>query len=130
MIILVLRTDKPEAELYVYEDQKKLAETKWQAHRQLAETMHKEIRKILNRSSNSWEQVEAIVCYGGPGSFTGLRIGLSVANALAYARQIPIVAKSGSKWLEDGITAILDGQDDEVATPKYGGPAHVTKPRK
>ena len=51
MIILGLRTDKPEAELYLYDGQKKLAGKKWQAHRELAETIHKQVDKILNKLS-------------------------------------------------------------------------------
>jgi tRNA threonylcarbamoyladenosine biosynthesis protein TsaB len=36
--------------------------------------------------------IEGVVCFKGPGSFTGLRIGLTVGNALAYAQNIPVVA--------------------------------------
>ena len=54
MIILGLRTDKPEAELYLYDGQKKLAGKKWQAHRELAETIHKEINKMLNLIQTSF----------------------------------------------------------------------------
>src|SRR5437870_2193937 len=74
-LILVIRTDKEKAELYLYEDQKPLTEIKWQAHRQLAETIHKKLAEILNRLSISIDDVEGVVCFQGPGSFTGLRIG-------------------------------------------------------
>lgn len=130
MIILVIRTDKPEAEIGIYDDQKKLAYETWQAHRELAETLHKKITEMLNKLSISLNDVEAIVCFKGPGSFTGLRIGLTVANALAYAQNIPVVARMDPGWLEQGIKDLLDGQNDKIAIPEYGAEAKTTKPRK
>lgn len=129
MIILSIRTDKEEAEVGLYNEQAELAYIKWQAHRQLAETINAKIEELLNQSSNSLEGVGGIVCFKGPGSFTGLRIGLSVANALAYAQGIPVVAKSGKNWLESGIKDLLAGKNDHIATPAYGRPAAVSKPR-
>ena len=130
MITLALRTDKPEAELYLYRDGKKLAEIKWPAHRQLAETLNSQIQQILDKSSISYDELEGIAVYKGPGSFTGLRIGLSVANALAYAQKIPIAAAGGEDWLKQGLGALKDGASDKVAIPEYGAEANITKPRK
>jgi tRNA threonylcarbamoyladenosine biosynthesis protein TsaB len=128
--ILAIRTDKPEAELYVYHDGKKRAEIKWQAHLKLAETLNAKIGEILNKSSISYEDINAIILYKGPGSFTGLRIGASVANALSYAQGIPIVASSGENWILSGIKDLNSGKNDKIARPEYGALPHVTKPRK
>lgn len=130
MTILALRTDKPQAELYLYENDKKLAEIKWTAHLKLAETLNSQIEKILNKSSISYQTLDGIVIYKGPGSFTGLRIGMSVANALAYAQAIPVIAKGGESWLEDAVKDLQKGNDDKIALPEYGAPVHITKPKK
>jgi tRNA threonylcarbamoyladenosine biosynthesis protein TsaB len=130
MIILALRTDKPEAELCIYDGLKQLAELKWPAHLKLAETLNTQIKNILNKSSISLSELQGIAVYKGPGSFTGLRIGMSVANALAYSQAIPIVAKGGSDWAEESIKVLLKGQNDKVAVPEYGAPPRVTKPKK
>lgn len=131
-MILALRTDKPEAELYIYDGQKKLAEIKWPAHRELAETLNTKIEEIFaaGESSISYKDLDGIAVFKGPGSFTGLRIGLSAANAAAYALDIPIVAKSGEDWIEQSLKAFQAGQNDTVAVPEYGGPAYTTKPKK
>ena len=123
MIILGLRTDKTEAELYLYKDRKCLGKLKWQAHLELSKTIHRQIKKLLNKSSISLKDVEGIVCFQGPGSFTGLRIGLSVTNALAYANSIPAVAKRGDNWLEMGTSDLMAGKDDKIAVPYYDRPA-------
>jgi tRNA threonylcarbamoyladenosine biosynthesis protein TsaB len=128
--ILTLRTDKPEAELGLYNNNKQLAYVKWQAHLELSKTIHKEIEKILNLLSISLKDLGGIVCYSGPGSFTGLRIGLSVANTLAYAQNIPIVAKTGQDWIKIGIKELQAGKNDKITLPKYDRPAATTPPRK
>jgi len=130
MIVIGLRTDKPEAELYLYDGQAQLAAIKWQAHLKLAETLNSKIGEILNKSSIAYEDLGGVAVFKGPGSFTGLRIGMSAANALAYAQDIPIVTASGEDWIAQAIKAIRSGQNDKIATPEYGSPAHITQPRK
>jgi len=130
MIILTIRTDKPEAEIGIYDNQKQLVYITWRAHRELAETIHKKIQEILNKLSISQDDIQGIVCFKGPGSFTGLRIGLTVANSLAYAYGIPVVAKSDPNWREQGIKELQAGHNDNVAIPEYGAEAKTTKQKK
>jgi tRNA threonylcarbamoyladenosine biosynthesis protein TsaB len=130
MIILTIRTDKTEAEMGLYDNERQIAYEEWQAHRQLAETIHLKIKEILNKSSLSLEDIQGVVCFKGPGSFTGLRIGLTVGNALVYALKIPIVARQDLNWLENGIKDLLAGKNDKVALPEYGSEAKTTKQRK
>lgn len=130
MLILTIRTDKPEAELGLFEDDAKLAYSVWPAHRQLAETIHLKIKELLESQGHSLDDLEGMLVYEGPGSFTGLRIGISVANALAYSLDIPIIAATGDDWLPAGIQAIRDGQNQHIALPEYGSPPHITTPRK
>lgn len=122
-VILALRTDKPEAELYLYKDKEQLGKIKWQAHLELSKTIHKKINKLLALQGLTLQQINGIVCFKGPGSFTGLRIGLAVANALAYAMQIPITAHHGEDWIKKGIGDLLAGKSDKIATPYYDRPA-------
>lgn len=129
-MILTLRTDKPEAELGLHDGHSQVAYTTWAAHRELAETIHRRIEELLSGQSLTLQDITAIVCFQGPGSFTGLRIGLSVANALAVSQNVPIVATQGDNWLKDGIARIDSGENDIQALPFYGADAHITPQKK
>lgn len=130
MNILIIRTDKPESEIGLYKGEKQLAYHTWQAHRRLAETIHKEIDGLLKEHKMELKDLEGIVCYKGPGSFTGLRIGLSVANALAESLGIPIVGTTGEGWLVEGITALTNGHSQRIALPEYGAEPHITQQKR
>lgn len=130
MIILSLRSDKPEAEIGLYDNQEKLYGANWEAHRQLAETIHNKIKNLLENAKMNWSDIEGIVVFEGPGSFTGLRIGLSVANSLAYANSVPIVGGSGEEWLVAGLSDLINGKASKSIMPVYGSPVHITEPKK
>ncbi len=130
MRVLTIRTDNPEAELGLYDGDKQLAYEAWQAHRELSATIHKKLEATLQAQSKKLEDVQGIVCFNGPGSFTGLRIGLTVGNALAYGLGVPIVGAMGDDWRRDGIAALARGDNDTIVMPEYGAEPHITLQKK
>lgn len=130
MLIVTIRTDKPEAEIGLFDGQKQLAYQKWQAHRELSTTLHSKIEEMLKSQGKILQDINGLVCFQGPGSFTGLRIGLTVADAMAYGLSLPIVATMEESWIEKGIERLMAGEDDQVALPHYGAPVHITLPKK
>jgi len=129
VIILTVRTDKPEAEIGMYKDSEQLAYVTWHAHRALAETLHDKIRNLLGGQQLELKDVGGIICFKGPGSFTGLRIGLTVANALSYSLKIPIIGTTGKQWIEDGIEQLLNSENEKIVLPEYGADVHITLPK-
>lgn len=130
MLILTLRTDQPDAEIGLFDDEAKLAYSTWPAHRRLAETIHLKIKEVLDSQGRSLDELGGIVIFKGPGSFTGLRIGLSVGNALAYSLGVPIIGSTGDTWIHNGASRLAQGEDDRLALPEYGSPPHITSPKK
>jgi tRNA threonylcarbamoyladenosine biosynthesis protein TsaB len=55
------------------------------------------IDEILKKEGTSIKQITEIEVNTGPGSFTGLRVGVSVANALGWALKVPVNGKDISK---------------------------------
>ncbi|HVC36162.1 MAG TPA: tRNA (adenosine(37)-N6)-threonylcarbamoyltransferase complex dimerization subunit type 1 TsaB [Candidatus Dormibacteraeota bacterium] len=130
MIILTIRTDKPEAELGLFNDQLELGHKLWYAHRTLAETLNQNIEQLLQSHNKKLRQIDGLVVFQGPGSFTGLRIGITVANAMADSLKIPIVASQGTSWMSRGIARIMSGSSEKMVLPSYGATVHITKPKK
>jgi tRNA threonylcarbamoyladenosine biosynthesis protein TsaB len=131
MLILTIRTDQPDAEIGLFADDTQLAYETWYAHRQLSVSLHQKIVDLLAAQGKVLQDLEGIVGYAGPGSFTGLRIGLTVANGLAYGLDLPIVAIAGpDQWIQKGITKLRAGQRDPLALPEYGAPVHITVQKK
>ena len=57
-----------------------------------AENLHVFIEEVLEKAGKSVKDINAIAVGSGPGSYTGLRIGVSAAKGLAYALQIPLIS--------------------------------------
>jgi tRNA threonylcarbamoyladenosine biosynthesis protein TsaB len=57
-----------------------------------AENLHVFIEQVLRDAGKNSGQLDAVAVGSGPGSYTGLRIGVSSAKGLAYALQIPLIS--------------------------------------
>ena len=130
MTILTIRTDKPLAELSLYEDAKQLSDITWHAHRELAETILVKIEELAKSVQKQVNDIDGVVFFAGPGSFTGLRIGASVANALGASLSIPVVAQKGESWLKNGIMHVRSLQEFSPIEPFYGAEPTTTVQKK
>ncbi len=130
-MILAIRTDKPEAEIYLYKPQGEMAESlKWLADRNLSKEIHKKIDLIFSNASIDYPNLSGVIFYKGPGSFTGLRIGASVANVISNHLDIPIVGCGGDGWIRNGLHSLRNESSERTALPDYGSEPHTTKPKK
>lgn len=130
MKILAIRTDNPQAEVGLFFDDRQKAYEKWQAHRELSSTIHKKIKQILDSQDMDWSDIEGIVFFAGPGSFTGLRIGATVANTLASTNNVLVAGTKGDDWIEEGVRQLRAGEAQKIAVPYYGRDPHTTAQKK
>ncbi len=91
-----------------------------------AESLHVFIDDVIQSSNIKKSQLNAIAVSKGPGSYTGLRIGVSAAKGLAFALDIPLISVSTLKALamqqtvESGlIIPMLDARRQEVYSAVY-----------
>lgn len=130
-MILSIRTDSPEAYIGVHSIDGALIDSlAWQAHRELSDTIFLKIEELLNRTGITYQDLTGVVVFKGPGSFTGLRIGVVVANSLSQALEIPVAAETGEQWAQKGAARLAEKENDYVSVPDYGREARITTPRK
>jgi len=68
-----------------------------------AERLHLFIEEVINEAKITTKDLSAIAISKGPGSYTGLRIGVSAAKGLCFALEIPLISVSTLEALADQI---------------------------
>lgn len=102
----------------------------WQADRGLAKGLLGFLKEKLEANKMTWFDITAIGVFEGPGSFTGLRIGITVMNTIANAQKITIVGGRGDNWQTEAIKKLNSGKNEKIVLPFYGSEARITTPRK
>ena len=78
-----------------------------------AEELHLRISEVLQKAQVKFSQLDAVAVGKGPGSYTGLRIGVSSAKGLAYALDIPLISIESL----DLIVAGIETPDQSILVP-------------
>ncbi|MDZ4806984.1 MAG: tRNA (adenosine(37)-N6)-threonylcarbamoyltransferase complex dimerization subunit type 1 TsaB [Bacteroidota bacterium] len=89
--------------------------------------LHQVINELLKKNNLRPNQLDAVAVSIGPGSYTGLRVGLSAAKGLCYALNIPLIAVSTLKMIafaakdeaDSLICPMIDARRMEVFTAVY-----------
>lgn len=121
MLTLALDTATPRSSCALVEDGELLGERETKAVAVLAAA-----DALLAEGGFVAGDLERIVCGTGPGSFTGIRIGLAVARGLALALDLPLAGVSTLAALQEGAPGalpIIDGSRKEIFTLVGGEPA-------
>jgi len=87
------------------------------------------VEALLQKNDYAKADLETIAVNTGPGSYTGLRVGVATANALAFALNIPIV---GIKTNNDPADIIKTDKKTTFSHPAqvyYENSPHITKPK-
>ncbi len=86
------------------------------------------VDEVFEKAALSFGDLDAVAVSQGPGSYTGLRIGVSTAKGIAYGLDIPLIgintlqAMAASQPLNQGefVVAVLDARRMEVYTQTFG----------
>ncbi len=97
--------------------------TTWLAGHRHGETLLPTLGRVLGENNVRRSRLRAIVVGTGPGTFTGLRVGLATAKGLAHGLGIPIVGIATSAALLDAAAVALDARDGEAGGLALAMPA-------
>ncbi|UCC90551.1 MAG: tRNA (adenosine(37)-N6)-threonylcarbamoyltransferase complex dimerization subunit type 1 TsaB [Dehalococcoidia bacterium] len=93
-MLLAIDTSTDTASLALVQDSQVLAELTWRCEQNHSVELLPRLADLLGRSKSSLQSINCIIVAKGPGSFNGLRIGVSTAKGLAFSLGIPIVGIS------------------------------------
>ena len=131
MTILAIETATAVCGAAVVGNGKTLAERSVEAHQVHSQKIMGLIEEVLRATDLARQELDGIAVSIGPGSFTGLRIGLSTAKGLAFALDKPVTAVSTLEALAFNtlrlgnvderalILPMIDARRDEVYTAAY-----------
>ena len=120
MKILALSTSSNVCSVALLEDNICIKELNICNERTHSEKLMPLIEDLFNVTGFSLSDISLICCDNGPGSFTGIRIGVATAKALAEAKNIPVLACSSLEALaynvpnSDYICSIIDARNNQV----------------
>lgn len=130
MNFLLLDTSTPICNIVVVSDDGEHSYHQWQADRALAKGLLAYIESTLREHNLTIHTIKGIGVFQGPGSFTGLRIGMTIVNTIADTASIPIVGSVGEDWAVTAERRLRNDENDQVVLPIYGSDARITMPRK
>ncbi len=126
MKILGIDTSSLAASVAVIEDDKLICEYTINTKKTHSQKLMSMIENMLKISDIDINDIDLIAVCEGPGSFTGLRIGMSTAKAISHIKKQPIITVNSVELLagnmnlcEKKICSILDAQRTQVYTGKY-----------
>jgi len=115
LIVLAFDTAQGALSVAVHDDDGALASAFELRTRGHAEELMPAIETVLAEAALGFSDLDALAVTIGPGTFTGLRVGLAAARGLALARRLPLV---GITTLE-AIAASVVASDDEVIVASF-----------
>ena len=111
----------------ILEDEVIINEIKEKLEKDLSKRTLPKIKEMLLKNNISFDDIKKIIAVNGPGSFTGIRIGLTIAKTLAWAKNIPIIQISSLEAMAlsnnieniDYIVPIIDARRNFVFSTIY-----------
>jgi len=135
-LLLALDTSTSVASVALFDGERILSETTWLAGREHSTRLLVEVQAALVRVGREPEQLTGVVVARGPGSFTGVRVAVSVAKGIAAGLSIPVwgvsslaVLALGAGEVDLPVRAVVEAGRGRFATGLYvhGRPADVAR---
>ena len=126
-LILNIDTAVDVASLCLAKDGKALSISKNESQKDHASWLHLAIKEIFEKNNLQLISVDAIAVTGGPGSYTGLRIGMATAKGICFALNKPLIslntllvmANAAKDESADLLCPMIDARRMEVFTAIY-----------
>jgi len=132
-MILLINTTTEKTAIGLAKNGKLIAHKIWTSHQNQSQELLPEIDKLFSKTKTNPRRLKAILANIGPGSFTGLRVGLSIANSFGFALNLPVIGISRFELVpttsrDKKITVQILARADEYYTAQVKNFKLVRKP--
>ena len=125
--ILLINTALHEASIGIADDGILIDQIVNTSQKEHAGFLHPAIDSLCKKIGLPLKEIKAVSVINGPGSYTGLRVGLSAAKGICYANQLPLICINTLDWIAFGnreqaidlIAPMIDARRMEVFTAVY-----------
>lgn len=125
MLILALDTSANFVSIALLDESRVLAIAEEEMERGQAEALMPMIQNVMQQAHKTMQDVQGIAVTVGPGSFTGVRIGLATARAFGLALHIPVYGvtcfEAWAYHLGRPCTVVLDSKRDDYFVQSFDG---------
>jgi tRNA threonylcarbamoyladenosine biosynthesis protein TsaB len=114
-LILIIDTSTEKASIALSQDDEAIGLSVNEEQKDHAGWIHQAIENLLASRSIALKDLKAVAVTAGPGSYTGLRVGLATAKGLCYALSLPLITVNTLEAM--AVAAIAAEQDAELYCP-------------
>jgi len=129
-MILLIDTSQETATVALFKGGSILFSEENKIAKEHATWLHMAVKRLLEKAGISIGELEAVSIISGPGSYTGLRVGLSAAKGICYGLKIPLITQNTLKVMAESMKSVaeeknalicplIDARRDEVFTAIY-----------
>jgi len=125
-ILLTIQTASPAGSLAVSDGEHLLAELNLEVRKTATEWLLPSVEDLLAKAALDKSRLDAVAVVSGPGSFTGLRVGLASAKGIALAAGVPLIGVSSlqtlamqAPFVQVPVCVMMDARKQEVYSALY-----------
>lgn len=125
-MLLAIDTATQIMSLALHDGQRLLAEQTWHTANNHTLELAPAVQALLRRCNVAVERLTAVAVSTGPGSYSGLRVGVALAKGLAAARRLPLVGVSsfdtlaaGQPYYQGGLLVIIQAGRGRISVARY-----------
>src|SRR5664279_809336 len=129
-MILLIDTAQETATVALSENGKIVFSEENPATNESAAWLHPAVARVLSQAGLTIRDLEAVAVIAGPGSYTGLRVGMAAAKGFCYALKIPLITRNTLEVMAASMMTVakenlalicpmIDARREEVYTALY-----------
>jgi tRNA A37 threonylcarbamoyladenosine modification protein TsaB len=126
MILVIDTSDSQKISLKLLLPDKNFDKT-WVSPNSASEVLSDSVKKFLSEHKFQFKDIERVGVVAGPGHFSRIRAGVTAANAMAYALNVPVIGLK--KGENPDYEAIISAKGSQTVLPIYDKEPNISQPK-